>query len=316
MDKKITLRHLEAFRAMMLRRSVTAAAQSLEVTQPVVTRLIAEFEARIGVTLFERVNSRLRPTSEATLLLEDVHQSLMSIERIRNASENVRLRRMQRLEIAAAPAMATSFLPGAIAKFSAQYPETLVTLHMQASPTALDMVQAERCDVGFVMLSPDHTRFKGLETLVVGKLVVAVPAGHRLARKSTLSPPDFVDEPLISLPTMLETTTKLDSLFLSHRVQRRVNIETQISYAAIKLVEAGAGLAIIDPLTACSYRGQEVKFVLFEPAVPCEYSMVVSNRHASTLVLKPFIDLARAQVKELLPRKWMFRNKDAAGKAE
>ena len=68
MDKKITLRHLEAFRALMLRRSVTAAAQSLEVTQPVVTRLIAEFEARIGVPLFERVKSRLQPTSAATLL--------------------------------------------------------------------------------------------------------------------------------------------------------------------------------------------------------------------------------------------------------
>lgn len=306
MDKKITLRHLEAFRALMLRRSVTAAAQSLEVTQPVVTRLIAEFEARIGMPLFERVKSRLQPTSAATLLLEDVHQALMGIERIRNISENVRFRRLQRLEVTAAPAMATSFLPSAIAKFSAQFPETLVTLHMQASPAALDMVQAERCDIGFVMLSPDHTRFKGLETLVIGKLVVAVPAGHKLARRSSLSPIDFVDEPLVSLPTMMETRTKLDSLFLINRVQRRVNIETQISYAAIKLVEAGAGLAIIDPLTACSYHGPDVKFVLFEPAVPCEYSMVVSNRHASTLVLKPFIDLAKAEIKRMLPKRWIL----------
>ncbi len=306
MDKKITLRHLEAFRALMLRRSVTAAARSLEVTQPVVTRLIAEFEARIGMPLFERVKSRLQPTSAATLLLEDVHQALMGIERIRNVSENVRFRRLQRLEVAAAPAMATSFLPNAIAKFSAQFPETLVTLHMQASPAALDMVQAERCDIGFVMLSPDHTRFKGLETLVIGKLVVAVPANHKLARKTSLHPLDFVDEPLVSLPTMLETRTKLDSLFVINRVQRRVNIETQISYAAIKLVEAGAGLAIIDPLTACSYHSPDVKFVLFEPAVPCEYSMVISNRHSSTLVLKPFIDLARAEAKRVLPKKWVL----------
>lgn len=111
MDRRITLRHLEAFRAVMLRRSVTAAAESLEVTQPVVTRLIAEFEARIGVLLFERVKGRLLPTPEATLLLEDVHQSLMGIERIRNASENVRFRRMLHLEIASAPAMAISFCP-------------------------------------------------------------------------------------------------------------------------------------------------------------------------------------------------------------
>lgn len=292
---------------MMLRRSVTAAAESLEVTQPVVTRLIAEFEARIGVPLFERVKSRLLPTSEATLLLEDVHQSLLGIERIKNASENVRFRRMQRLEIAAAPAMAISFLPGAIAKFSAEYPETLVTLQMHASPVALDMVQSERCDVGFVMVSSDHTKFKGLETLIAGKMVVAVPVDHRLACKDSISPRDFIDEPLVSLPTMLETSAKLDALFIAHRVQRRVNIETPISYAAIKLVEAGAGLSIIDPLTACSYKGRDVKFVPFEPAVRCEYSMVVSSRHSSTLLLKPFIDMARAEVKRILPRKWLLR---------
>ena len=105
---------------------------------------------------------------------------------------------------------------------------------------------------------------------------------------------------------MLETRTKLDSLFVINRVQRRVNIETQISYAAIKLVEAGAGLAIIDPLTAWSYHSPDVKFVLFEPAVPCEYSMVISNRHSSTLVLKPFIDLARAEAKRVLPKKWVL----------
>lgn len=307
MDRRITLRHLEAFRAVMLRRSVTAAAESLEVTQPVVTRLIAEFEARIGVLLFERVKGRLLPTPEATLLLEDVHQSLMGIERIKNASENVRFRRMLHLEIASAPAMAISFLPGAIAKYSAEYPETLVTLHMHGSPAALDMVQSERCDMAFVMVSSDQTKFKGLETLIVGKMVVAVPVGHRLAAKSALTPLDFVDEPLVSLPTMLETRTKLDGLFLAHRVQRRVNIETPISYAAIKLVEAGAGISIIDPLTACSYKGRDVKFIPFEPAVACEYSMVVSNRHSSTLLLKPFIDMARAEAKRILPRKWVLR---------
>lgn len=307
MDRKITLRHLEAFRAVMLRRSVTAAAESLEVTQPVVTRLIAEFEARIGLPLFERVKSRLLPTSEATLLLEDVHQSLVGIERIKNASENLRLRRMLHLELAAAPAMAVSFLPKAIAKFSAEYPETLITLHMHESSAALSMVQSERCDVGFVVVSSDHTKFKGLETLIVGRMVVAVPVRHRLAAKSALTPSDFVDEPFVSLPSKLETQVKLDASFLTHRVQRRVNIETPVAYAAISLVEAGAGLSIVDPLSACSSTSPDVKFIPFEPAVACEYSVVVSNRHSSTLLLKPFIDIARAEVKRLMPREWVLR---------
>ena len=281
MDRKITLRHLEAFRAVMLRRSVTAAAQSLGVTQPVVTRLIVEFEKRIGIVLFERVRSRLQPTSDAMLLLEDVHQSLVGVERIANAAENIRVRRLLHLEIAAAPAMTSSFLPATIAKFSADHPETLVSLYMHSSPTVLQMVQSARCDIGFVMLPPDQTPHKGLETLVIGKMVVAVPPDHRLANRKHIGPEDFVDERQVVIPP---TVTE-----------------------RIKLVEVGAGLAIIDPLTACGYREGRVKFIPFFPDVASEYSMVVSARHASTLVLKPFIDLAREEIRRLLPKAWTLK---------
>ena len=309
MDRKITLRHLEAFRAVMLRRSVTAAAQSLGVTQPVVTRLIVEFEKRVGIVLFERIRGRLQPTSDAMLLLEDVHQSLVGVERIANAAENIRVRKLLHLEIAAAPAIAASFLPAAIAKFSADHPETLVSLYMHSSPTVLHMVQSARCDIGFVILPPDQTPHKGLQVLVVGKMVVAVPSDHRLASRKTLSPADFVDERQVALPPVAEARIKLDEVFLAHRVQRRINIETQISYAAIKLVEAGAGVAIIDPLTACGYGDSRVKFIPFLPDVACEYSIVVSARHASTLVLKPFIDQAREQIRQLLPKAWTLEDR-------
>lgn len=308
MDDKITLRHLEAFRAVMLRRSVTAAAQSLGVTQPVVTRLVAEFEKRIGIALFERVRGRLQPTSEAMLLLEDVHQSLVGVERIANAAVNIRTRKLLRLEIAAAPAMAVSFLPGAIARFSADHPETLVSLYMHSSPTVLNMVQNERCDIGFLMLTPDQTRYKGLEPLAVGKMVVAVPLGHRLAGRRQLTPDDFADERLVAMPATVEMRNRFDEAFMAHRVQRRINIETQISYAAIKLVEAGAGIAIIDPLTACSHQGSRVEFIPFFPDVACEYLIAVSARHASTLVLKPFIDLARKESRRMLPKNWAMKD--------
>ena len=90
MSMKITLRHLEAFRAVMVRRTVTGAAEMLGVTQPVVTRLIADLEQRIAIALFTRDKGRLAPTPEATLLFADVNQSLMGIERIANAASGIK----------------------------------------------------------------------------------------------------------------------------------------------------------------------------------------------------------------------------------
>lgn len=123
MENRITLRHLEAFRAIMVRKSVTGAAEMLEVTQPVVTRLIADLEERIALTLFTRTKGRLVPTPEAALLVKDVEQSLLSIERIANAATNIKSLKMGRLEIAASPNMALSFLPRAINSFTLAHPK-------------------------------------------------------------------------------------------------------------------------------------------------------------------------------------------------
>ncbi|HRK19420.1 MAG TPA: LysR family transcriptional regulator, partial [Hyphomicrobiaceae bacterium] len=55
-------RQIEAFRMVMLRGSITAAAQMLNVSQPAVSRLIRDLEVRSGLALFERHGNHLLPT--------------------------------------------------------------------------------------------------------------------------------------------------------------------------------------------------------------------------------------------------------------
>jgi DNA-binding transcriptional LysR family regulator len=308
MDNGITLRHLEAFRAVMVRRTVTAAAEMLSITQPVVTRLIADLEERIGIPLFKRAKGRLVPTPEAALLIEDVHQSLMSIERIANAASNIKMMKLDRLEIAAAPAMALSFLPRAIASFSSDHPETLVALHTHSTTTVLDMVQSGRCDLGFAMLNIRKTRHENSEILVSAKMLAVVPIDHRLASRKVLAPEDFEGESFISLEPLMEVRTRIDALMLSHGVNRRINIETQLSSAVVKLVEAGAGLSLIEPLTASAYTGGLLKFIPFEPDLIADYCIVISQRMSSTLILKPFIDHARREIRKMLPAHLIVRS--------
>src|SRR5882757_6286451 len=61
------VRLLEAFRAVVDHRSVTAAAGAMGVTQPAVSTQIARLEETIGFALFERSGGRLKPTPEGLL---------------------------------------------------------------------------------------------------------------------------------------------------------------------------------------------------------------------------------------------------------
>nr|WP_260524857.1 LysR substrate-binding domain-containing protein [Pseudomonas sp. MWU16-30317] len=306
-ENRITLRHLEAFRAIMVRKTVTGAAEMLEVTQPVVTRLIADLEDRISISLFTRIKGRLLPTPEAAILFKDVEQSLIGIERIANAASNIKTLKLGRLEIAAAPSMALSFLPKAIASFTLEHSDAVVSMHMHSSATVLNMVQQDRCDLGFAMFPMRATRLGNSETLVTAKMVGVVPVNHPLARKRVLHPEDFEGERYISLLPLMEIRMKIDSLMLSYGVKRRISAETQTTIAILKLAEAGLGVSIVDPLTASGYSGTLLKFIPFEPAIINDYSIVISQRNSSTLILKPFIDHARREIRNMVPANLIVR---------
>ncbi|MFY0751024.1 LysR substrate-binding domain-containing protein [Pseudomonas sp. NFX5] len=305
MENRITLRHLEAFRAIMVRKTVTGAAEMLEITQPVVTRLISDLEERIAIPLFTRTKGRLLPTAEAALLFKDVEQSLIGIERIANAASNIKALKMGYLEIAAAPSMALTFLPRAIASFTREHPDAVVSMHMHSSSTVLDMVQRDRCDLGFAMFPMQATRYSNSEILVSAKMAGVVPVDHRLASREVLHPEDFEGESFISYMLLMESRKKIDSLM--HGINRRMSAETQVSSAILKLAEAGLGVSIIDALTASAYTGNMLKFIPFEPAIIDDFSIVISQRNSSTLILKPFIDHARREIRKMVPANLIVR---------
>lgn len=51
---RMNLRQIEAFRAAMEFGSATAASEVLHITQPAVSRLVADLEIAVGFQLFER----------------------------------------------------------------------------------------------------------------------------------------------------------------------------------------------------------------------------------------------------------------------
>jgi len=287
-------------------KSVTGAAEILGVTQPVVTRLLSDLQERVAFPLFTRQKGRLIPTAEASLLIDDVQQALMAVERIHYASSSIRELKQGKLLVAAAPAVALCCLPQAIATFTEENPDTLISLQMESSPGILTMVHEGRCDLGFAMLPSNARSLANKELLLSGKMVAVVPRRHRLANARVVRPADFEGENFIAMSPMIESRTMIDSIFMSHGVSRRILIETQISFAVIRHVEAGAGIGIIDPVTAAGYRSDLVKFIPFEPVVTNDYFLLTSSNRKAPLIMSPFIEHVKRHLDNLVPPEWRY----------
>ncbi|CAN5388411.1 hypothetical protein BH09PSE5_BH09PSE5_30770 [soil metagenome] len=70
----------------MLTGSVSAASELLHVSQPAVSKVLANAARQSGFTLFERIRGRLVPTPEARELYADIEGMWRSVEKVRDTN--------------------------------------------------------------------------------------------------------------------------------------------------------------------------------------------------------------------------------------
>lgn len=129
-----------------------------------------------------------------------------------------------------------------------------------------------------------------------------MPAAHPLAAKSTLVPEDLRNEPFVSHWRGLQSRYEIDALFASHGIERKLMVETQTSAGICSFVAASMGIAIIHPVAALEYRGTDVVFRRFEPAIGTDFSVLLPSQRPPSLLVKKFVQHVRAFAQTKLPK--------------
>jgi DNA-binding transcriptional LysR family regulator len=271
--RRLTWRQIEAFRAVMLRGTVSGAAQMMHLTQPAVSRLVRDMEAALGYQLFSRAGGQVRPTPEATLLQQEVAMSFVSLGRIERTAQDIRRGQRGTLRISAMAGPALSFLPRLIADFLRQHPETFVSIHNNTTPVTLERVSLRQFDIG---LAYAPSVYPGLELEPIEGLeaLCAVPAGHPLARRRALSLADLQNEPLLSLGMNSQIGQRLDTLLRAEGLAAPMRAEATASEVLCSLVAEGAGIALIDPFTGTAFRHPGLRIKRFTPRISYGVAMV------------------------------------------
>lgn len=275
MRAMVNPRQIEAFRAVMLTGGVTSGAELMNVSQPAVSRLIADLQFALQLKLFERRGARLAPTAEAQALYMEVERSFVGMDRIEQAARDLRGRRSGILRVAVMPALANGVMPRFMARFLRDRPGVDVQLSGASSTEVLEWVASGQYELGFVQTAFEHTAVRA-ELLPAVASVAVLPEGHRLADRAVLRPEDFAGESFISLGSSTLLRYRVDVAFADHRVQRRMRIETQLTMIACALVAEGAGVSIVDPMGAEEYRGRGVVIRPFEPRITFEVAWLRS----------------------------------------
>ena len=255
---RITHRHIEIFRAIMLSGSVSAAARLLYTSQPTVSRELARLETLLGYELFERIQGRLRATARALSLWEEVQRSWQGLDHVIEHAIALAEPTHSHISVLSMPALSHALLPGALARLQAKHGPMALSVATQDGPLLLEWMSAQRFDLGLTEQSdaPPGTRAVALPAL---DEVAVLPAAHPLARKKgRLKAADFANQAFISLARDDFYRQRIDAEFARANVERQMLLEAHSAIAVCAMVQHGLGVAIVNPLTARACESEQL----------------------------------------------------------
>lgn len=290
----ISLRQIEAFKAVMEAASVTAAAEAMHISQPGVSRLLRNLEETVGFALFERRKGRLVPTAEARLFHEEVQTYFRNLQRLAQAASDIRALAHGQLRIGSFIALSVAVTPQVIRQFHAAHPQMHVFCTTGQSRQIVDLVASRFADLGLI---DPIARIGSLRTerRWAHRCVCAIPEGHALADR------EIVTTDALSRHAVIGLEREFLSRFPSgapvyEAIARGLRLQVHQSIAACAMVAEGIGVAIVDPFTAmyCERLGIIVRPL--EAELPFESCVVSSGDMPLSNAAREFLTLLDAEM--------------------
>ena len=217
-----------------------AAAARLGISQPPLSRSIARLERRLGFPLFHRTTRRISLTPAGEVFLADCQRLLADMDgAIRRAQ---RVGKSRSLKLAVRPGAGQSVLTGLLNSYAEMPGSGPVEVLY-----CYDEVSALRTGAADVVLMCATSTTDGLERLELGdeRPVAALPAGHRLAARSSLAMAD-----LHSLPGFSDRLPNEPLDVIVDRVARGLLVVVVGEGVADRLGAAVTAIPVVDyPIT-------------------------------------------------------------------
>jgi DNA-binding transcriptional LysR family regulator len=194
--------------------SFTRAAAALGVSQPALSTSIATLERSLGVRLFERTRQGAIPTEFGKLLAGHAAAIDSVLTRVVDELDAKKRGLEGSLVVGASPVACIDIVPAAVARLKRETPNIVVSIEEWADDELIARLRSGEIDlvVNSAGLSGDGPDVV-CETLMHDVFVVAMRAGHRLARRTSLSISDLRDEQWIMPSPHTTMSRQVELLF-------------------------------------------------------------------------------------------------------
>ncbi|WP_448949966.1 LysR substrate-binding domain-containing protein [Labrys neptuniae] len=285
------LRHLRYFIALAEELSFTAAAQRLHISQPPLSQQIRDLEHELGAVLFLRTSRKVMLTEAGTAFLAHARSIIASAELAAAQVKAIGQGMTGALNVAATGSMLLGPLAALMAEYQRRFPGVVIGLHEMAPEAQLNALSTRAVDISFLRMPPDVVDLVS-ETAWREPVGVFLPAGHRLAARSTIALAELAEDEHVFLRLRDSSfATYLNQCCVEAGFIPRISQQVIESYSLTSLVAAGFGIALAARSVSALSRPEVVYRDLEPPAPNADVSMVYQREPSP--VLMRFLSFAR-----------------------
>lgn len=211
---------------------VARVSEALNVTQPAVSKQIAELEKIVGVPVVTRDRNRLYLTPIGNRLADHAKQTLNQLDRAAFDIEAMASGVSGSVSIGAVSSVATTLLPNTIALFKRSTPQATVSVSEGHFVELLPQLEAGALDILIARIWQPQ-ELSGIEQMTLFSEPVVVVSGrnHPLAQKKSLDWSDVADSPWILPQANSVARQAVDALFAANGLTPPSNTIASLSLA-------------------------------------------------------------------------------------
>jgi LysR family carnitine catabolism transcriptional activator len=269
------MHHLRAVEAVHRTESFTRAAEEIDVSQPALSRTIAEAERRIGSPLFARTTRRVTATVTGNEVALYAAHAVRSFDSALSRISGFVTGSAGQVRIACLPSLAATVLPGIVSKFREEFPDVELFIHDAAQNQVVSMVDEGIVDIGLVAFTPSLPSNLEATRLLSDPFVGIVPQDHQLAEQTSLQWKDFHKENFVGFNSVTSIAPLVKRALSGAGVEIN-EVQTADSIPAVGgMVAAGMGITAVPRLVVPMMNFTNLVDVPIAP--PVERELVLTH---------------------------------------
>ncbi len=267
------LRVLRYFLAVAQEQNITAAAKVLHISQPTLSRQLMDLEAELGKQLMQRGSRSITLTEEGMVLKKRAEEIIALVDRTESELHAPEDQIAGDVYIGSAETQGMRYLAKIIRQMQQQHPGIHFHLHSGNAADVMERLDKGLLDFGLLLQPADIHKYDSIHLPYQDIWGVLMRKDSPLAQKSTITPADLQDKPLLCSRQVV-AGSEMANWFGRAADELNIVVTYNLIYNAAILVEEGVGYALtLDKLVRES-ADSAVCFRPFSPAMTVQLDVV------------------------------------------